>query len=153
MSSIHLSDSDEDHKGRYRDSEDEVFDERQEDSEAYVHLAVVGFPNVGKSSLLNCIRGTKVVSVSQTAGHTKHVQTIPMPEDGITLIDSPGLAFPLLGLPPPLQAVIGTHQIAQVRDPMSGVAYLASHLPLERIYHLRPVDSTADDPKVPVERL
>ncbi|EPY15473.1 hypothetical protein STCU_12000 [Strigomonas culicis] len=63
-----------------------------------------------------------------------------MPLDGVTLIDSPGLCFPLLGVPPPLQAVMGTHQIAQTRDPASGVAYLALHLFLERYYHLRRVD-------------
>ncbi|KAH9598525.1 GTP binding domain [Trypanosoma melophagium] len=108
--------------------------------ESPLHIGLVGHPNVGKSSLLNCIRGTKVVSVSATPGHTKHLQTIPIPSEHVVLIDSPGLAFPVLGLPRPLQAVIGTHQIAQTRDPQSGVAYLATHLKLERIYGLRKLD-------------
>ncbi|RNF18015.1 putative GTP-binding protein [Trypanosoma conorhini] len=107
---------------------------------ATLHIGVVGHPNVGKSSLLNCIRGTKVVSVSATPGHTKHLQTIPIPSERVVLIDSPGLALPVFGVPRPLQAVVGTHQIAQTRDPQSGVAFLASHLQLERLYGLRKVE-------------
>ncbi|KEG10690.1 GTP-binding protein [Trypanosoma grayi] len=118
--------------------------DKDHDGEDVVHIGFVGHPNVGKSSLLNCIRGTKVVSVSPTPGHTKHLQTIPLPSERVVLIDSPGLAFPVFGLPHALQAVIGTHQIAQTRDPQSGVAFLASHLQLERLYGLRKEDA-ADD--------
>ncbi|KAG8346377.1 putative 50S ribosome binding GTPase [Trypanosoma vivax] len=113
--------------------------------ESYVHIGFVGSPNVGKSSLLNCIRGTKVVSVSSTAGHTKHLQTIPIPFERVVLIDSPGLTFPVFGVPRPLQAVFGTHQIAQTRDPQSGVAFLATHLQLERIYGLQKIDDYSDE--------
>jgi ribosome biogenesis GTPase A len=111
-----------------------------------VYVGLVGHPNVGKSSLINCIRGTKVVSVSATAGHTKHLQTIPIPSDGVTLVDCPGLAFPVLGVPRQLQAVIGTHQIAQTRDPQSSVGYLATRLPLEKLYGLRKIDGIESDP-------
>ncbi|CBH12068.1 GTP-binding protein, putative [Trypanosoma brucei gambiense DAL972] len=121
-------------RGNEEDKEDE-----------YIRIGFVGHPNVGKSSLLNCIRGTKVVSVSSTAGHTKHLQTIPIPSENVVLIDSPGLAFPVFGLPRPLQAVFGTHQIAQTRDPQSGVAYLATHLHLERLYGLSRSDYYDDD--------
>eukprot|EP00796_Vickermania_ingenoplastis_P010474 gene10474-7279_t len=110
-----------------------------------IQIGFVGHPNVGKSSLLNCIRGTKVVSVSATAGKTKHLQTIPIPEEGAVLIDSPGIVFPAAGIPRELQAVIGTHQIAQTRDPQSCVAYLAIHLPLENLLGLRRPEGACDD--------
>ncbi|TKS82268.1 Guanine nucleotide-binding protein-like 1 GTP-binding protein HSR1 [Collichthys lucidus] len=38
-------------------------------------LGCIGFPNVGKSSVINSLVGRKVVSVSRTPGHTKYFQT------------------------------------------------------------------------------
>jgi len=102
-------------------------------------IGLVGNPNVGKSSLINVIRGMKTVSVSPTPGHTKHMQTVNLPRDNIVLYDCPGLCIPVLGIPRPLQTILGTHQIAQTRDPASGVAYLARHLNLERMYGLRKI--------------
>lgn len=37
---------------------------------------MIGYPNVGKSSTINCLIGEKKVSVSATPGKTKHFQTI-----------------------------------------------------------------------------
>jgi ribosome biogenesis GTPase A len=118
-----------------------------EQQPAVIHMGFIGFPNVGKSTILNAVCGVKRVSVSSTPGHTKHVQTIVLPEDHVVLLDCPGLCFPAVGVPRPLQAVLGTHQIAQTRDPQSGVAYIARHLPLERVYGLRKIDAdgSADD--------
>ena len=39
-------------------------------------VGMVGYPNVGKSSTINKMVGTKMVSVSATPGKTKHFQTI-----------------------------------------------------------------------------
>lgn len=127
-----------------KDSCEESQDDEASLTSSY-HIGVVGHPNAGKSSLLNCIRGTKVVSVSATAGHTKHLQTIPIPSEHITLLDSPGIVFPVCGIPRPLQAIIGTHQIAQTRDPQSCVRYLATHLPLERLFGLKRPEGSTDD--------
>lgn len=59
----------------------------------HVTLGFTGYPNVGKSSLLNSIVGHKVVSVSRTPGHTKHFQTIHLTST-VRLCDCPGLVFP-----------------------------------------------------------
>lgn len=55
-------------------------------------IALVGFPNVGKSSTINLILNQKKVKVSSTPGKTKYIQTIETPN--FTLLDCPGLVFP-----------------------------------------------------------
>lgn len=52
-----------------------------------------GFPNVGKSSVINGLVGKKVVSVSRTPGHTKYFQTYYLTPT-VKLCDCPGLVFP-----------------------------------------------------------
>lgn len=63
-----------------------------------------GFPNVGKSSFMNSLNGRKVVSVSRTPGHTKHLQTIFLTKN-VRLCDCPGLVFPSF-VPKPLQVLV-----------------------------------------------
>ncbi|CAD7941323.1 unnamed protein product [Amoebophrya sp. A120] len=51
-----------------------------------------GYPNVGKSSIINALFGTKKVSMSRQPGKTKHFQTLE--GEQFTLCDCPGLVFP-----------------------------------------------------------
>lgn len=57
------------------------------------HFPPPGFPNVGKSSVINSLVGRKVVSVSRTPGHTKYFQTYYLTQT-VKLCDCPGLVFP-----------------------------------------------------------
>jgi len=54
---------------------------------------LVGYPNVGKSSVINAVFGTKKVAVASMPGKTKHFQTLPL-TDSVVLCDCPGLVFP-----------------------------------------------------------
>ena len=54
---------------------------------------MVGYPNVGKSSVINVLCGIKRVSVGSMPGKTKHFQTIYLKPD-LILCDCPGLVFP-----------------------------------------------------------
>jgi ribosome biogenesis GTPase A len=67
-----------------------------------VVLAVVGEPNVGKSSTLNALLGTHRVAVSSHPGRTKHYQTHYM-VPRLMLCDCPGLVFPRLNVSLPMQ--------------------------------------------------
>lgn len=53
-------------------------------------IGVVGLPNVGKSSVINMLRGRHMASVSPIAGHTHGIQWIRLAED-ILLMDTPGV--------------------------------------------------------------
>ncbi|KAH9054871.1 P-loop containing nucleoside triphosphate hydrolase protein [Lactarius vividus] len=55
-------------------------------------VGVVGFPNVGKSSLINTLKRAKVCAVAGQAGHTKELQSIQL-ERGLRIVDSPGVIF------------------------------------------------------------
>jgi len=57
-------------------------------------VGFVGYPNVGKSTVINALVGAKKVGMSRTPGKTKHIQTLELPEWGFSLCDAPGLVFP-----------------------------------------------------------
>jgi hypothetical protein len=67
-----------------------------------VVVAVLGEPNVGKSSTMNMLLGAHRVAVSSHPGRTKHYQTHYMTERFV-LCDCPGLVFPRLDVALPLQ--------------------------------------------------
>lgn len=134
-----------------------------------LRIAFLGFPNVGKSSLINGLVGRKVVSVSRTPGHTRYFQTYFL-TPSVKLCDCPGLIFPSL-LPRQLQVcgrrgwswvgrrrgwactrcsmlfpqvLAGIYPIAQIQEPYTSVGYLASRIPVQALLHLRHPE--AEDP-------
>uniref|UniRef100_A0A3P8WW86 Guanine nucleotide-binding protein-like 1 n=1 Tax=Cynoglossus semilaevis TaxID=244447 RepID=A0A3P8WW86_CYNSE len=85
-------------------------------------LGCIGFPNVGKSSVINSLVGRKVVSVSRTPGHTKYFQTYYLTPT-VKLCDCPGLVFPSRVVKQ-LQILAGIYPVAQVQEPYSSIGYL-----------------------------
>merc|ERR1712050_26334 len=120
----------------------------------------------GKSTVLNAIIGHKRLSVSRTAGHTKHIQHIPIvmhsspkvssrdgnakceaddhsseddsgpPGPSLVIMDCPGLVFPQR-VPRHVLEVSGLLPVAQIRETMSALRVLAMFLPLETICNLK----------------
>lgn len=108
-------------------------------------IGCVGYPNVGKSSLLNGLVGKKVVSVSRTPGHTKHFQTIYLTKT-VKLCDCPGLVFPSL-IDKSLQILAGIYPIAQVREPYTPVGFLAERIDIVKQLRLKHPDCDTGSPK------
>ena len=57
-----------------------------------ITVGVVGFPNVGKSSVINSLKRSKACSVGSTPGVTKVAQEIHL-DKNIKLLDCPGIVF------------------------------------------------------------
>ncbi|XP_023163855.1 guanine nucleotide-binding protein-like 1 [Drosophila hydei] len=97
-------------------------------------IGCLGFPNVGKSSLINALKGRKVVSVSRTPGHTKHFQTIFLVQN-VRVCDCPGLVFPS-STPKSLQVLLGSFPISQLQVPYRSLKLLAEHVSLPQLLRL-----------------
>ncbi|MEA2180037.1 MAG: GTPase [Solirubrobacteraceae bacterium] len=68
-------------------------DEAEEEDDDVIRLAIIGRPNVGKSTLVNRLLGTERVIVSDVAGTTRDTIDLPLEVDGrrLILVDTAGL--------------------------------------------------------------
>jgi nuclear GTP-binding protein len=65
---------------------------RNQNIKTAITIGVIGFPNVGKSSVINSLKRSKVCGVGSTPGLTKAAQTITL-DKNIKLLDCPGIVF------------------------------------------------------------
>ncbi len=68
-------------------------DDEEEDDDATIRLAIIGRPNVGKSTFVNRVLGTDRVIVSDVAGTTRDAIDLPLEVDGrkLVLVDTAGI--------------------------------------------------------------
>mmetsp|Transcript_2356 Transcript_2356/g.7519 ORF Transcript_2356/g.7519 Transcript_2356/m.7519 type:complete len:575 (+) Transcript_2356:257-1981(+) len=101
-------------------------------------VGIVGYPNVGKSSTINVLYGTKKTTVSSTPGKTKHFQTLrvsleesPHEADDLELwlCDCPGLVFPSLVSTKAHMVVNGLLPIDTLRDYRGPISLLCTRIP------------------------
>ncbi|CAE8712796.1 unnamed protein product [Polarella glacialis] len=108
-------------------------------------VGFVGYPNVGKSSVINSLFGVKKVSMSRTPGKTKHLQTLELPDSNITLCDCPGLVFPSVVATKAQLVINGTVPIAELKDFMGPTRLIVDKVGPEPI--LKRYGVTADHVK------
>merc|ERR1712137_1528306 len=65
---------------------------RSKDIKTAITVGIIGYPNVGKSSLINSLNRSKVVGVGATPGFTKVMQEVHL-DKRVRLLDCPGIVF------------------------------------------------------------
>ncbi|MBS3170528.1 50S ribosome-binding GTPase [Candidatus Woesearchaeota archaeon] len=78
-------------------------------------VGVFGYPNTGKSSIINALKGRKSAKTSPRAGYTKARQLIRI-NDKIFLMDTPGV-LPYMDNDPTKLAMIGSIDLSKTKDP------------------------------------
>ena len=87
-------------------------------------VGVIGFPNVGKSSLINTLKRSKACGVAPTPGYTKEVQLISL--DGhLKILDCPGVVYEG-GDQGPEQVLRNCTAVEQVDDPIASGRFASS---------------------------
>lgn len=61
-------------------------------SKTTIVVGIIGYPNVGKSSIINALKRTRAVGVSSRPGFTTSMQEVVL-DRNVRLLDSPGVVF------------------------------------------------------------
>lgn len=61
-------------------------------SKTTIVVGIIGYPNVGKSSIINALKRTRAVGVSPRPGFTTSMQEVVL-DKNVRLLDSPGVVF------------------------------------------------------------
>ena len=106
-----------------------------------VHVGVIGYPNVGKSSIINMLTGKGSARTSPKAGFTRGIQKVKLAK-GIMLLDTPGVmsdedaaASQLAHLKK--HAMIGVRTYDSTKNPEFVVAEIMSDNPGLFEYHYK----------------
>ncbi len=119
-----------------------------------VNIGIVGYPNTGKSSLINVLKQRKSARTSPTPGFTKGLQKIKI-QEGIYLLDTPGV-IPFQEKNEVKHALINIKDYTKIKDP-DIIAYKIieeilrkDKKILEKAYDIK-VDT--EDPQLLLERI
>ena len=114
-----------------------------------VTVGVLGYPNVGKSSLINSMRGRKSAPTSILSGYTKGLQKIKS-DNKITFLDTPGV-IPYQEKDEVKHSLIGTIDFTKTREPDMIVMELMGKFPgkIEAFYDV----AQDEDPELTIEHI
>eukprot|EP00931_Biecheleriopsis_adriatica_P063118 TRINITY_DN38185_c0_g1_i1.p1 TRINITY_DN38185_c0_g1~~TRINITY_DN38185_c0_g1_i1.p1 ORF type:complete len:483 (+),score=138.80 TRINITY_DN38185_c0_g1_i1:30-1478(+) len=100
-------------------------------TKAHVSVGVVGYPNTGKSSVINSMKRHSAVETGGRAGVTKIAQEVQL-DSKITLIDSPGVVFEGASEDPAV-VLRNVVRVENVVDPVGVVEALAVKAPRQAL--------------------
>ncbi|XP_023191373.1 nucleolar GTP-binding protein 2-like isoform X2 [Xiphophorus maculatus] len=110
-----------------------------------ISVGLIGYPNVGKSSVINTLRSKKVCNVAPLAGETKVWQYITLMRR-IFLIDCPGVVYPSEDSESDivLKGVVQVEKIKNPEEHIGAVLERAKPEYIQKTYRI-PTWSSADD--------
>ena len=113
-----------------------------------VTVGVVGYPNVGTSSLINALAGRAKARTSPESGYTKGLQKIKV-DNKILLLDTPGV-FPNKEKDLQKHAMIGAIDYGKIKDPETAALGLIEQEKeaILQYYHVQ-----GDDPEEILEEI
>ena len=114
---------------------------RIEDSKRSIVVGVVGYPNVGKSSIINSLRRGKVAGVSSTPGYTKNLQEVVL-DRNIKLIDSPGVVLASDQDKEYNMILHNAIRIEDIKDPIEVVTVILHKVPKDSMIELYKLESS-----------
>lgn len=91
-----------------------------------ITIGVIGYPNVGKSSVINALKGRSSAPSSSKSGYTKHEQLIKVTKR-IYLIDTPGV-FPFMEKDELKHVLTASIDPAKIKDPEAAAMTLIQQL-------------------------
>jgi hypothetical protein len=114
-----------------------------------VKVGVLGYPNTGKSSVINALRGKGVASTSPISGHTHGIQLVKI-NQRLYLLDTPGV-FPYKENDEVKHAITSAKTFSNIKDPELAVMEILETFPkqLEKFYGVE----HDDDPEQMLEKI
>jgi len=108
-----------------------------------ISVGFIGYPNVGKSSLINTLRSKKVCSVAPVPGETKVWQYITLFKR-VFLIDCPGIVYPSGDTETDI-VLKGVTRVENLPDPTEHIAAILERVKPEYVQRLYRIHAWDDD--------